>query len=120
MRRKIKKVQSTIGYRADGQAIKKAFYGRTKEAAKAVAEAYRQEHGMPQKALDIYTFAGWAKQWLLLYKKPFVSRAAYTTTYESADDSGVTFGNGNFYNFTDGYNEAGGNYAVPIEIYGIK
>ena len=83
MRRKIKKVQSTIGYRADGQAIKKAFYGRTKEAAKAVAEAYRQEHGMPQKALDIYTFAGWAKQWLLLYKKPFVSRAAYTTTYES-------------------------------------
>ena len=39
MRKKIKKVQSVIGYRADGQAIKKAFYGRTKEAAKAVAEA---------------------------------------------------------------------------------
>ena len=83
MRKKIKKVQSVIGYRADGQAIKKAFYGRTKEAAKAVAEAYRQEHGTPQKALDIYTFAGLAKQWLLLYKRPFVSRSAYTTTYES-------------------------------------
>lgn len=46
--------------------------------------------------------------------------AVVTRVVTVADNFSVTFGNGNFYNFTDGYNEAGGNYAVPIEIYGIK
>lgn len=46
--------------------------------------------------------------------------AVVTRVVTVADNFSVTFGNGNFYNFTDGYSEAGGNYAVPIEIYGIK
>jgi hypothetical protein len=67
---------------------------------------------------------------MAIFKAPKGATAFILPTHETtaivsrvvtaADDSGVTFGNGNFYNFTDGYNEAGGNYAVPIEIYGIK
>ncbi len=46
--------------------------------------------------------------------------AIVTRVVTSVDDSNITFGDGNFYNLIDGYSESGGNYAIPISIYGIK
>lgn len=82
---KLKKYMGTVGTRADGRPIKKAFYGITVAQAKQKAAEYIKANGGPEKRCkaDEYTFAGWARQWLLVYKQPTVTAKAYYTTYES-------------------------------------
>ena len=82
LRRRVKTVKVVIGYKADNTAIKKAFYGRTKESAEARAARWLEEHGTPEKNADVLTVGGWAARWLRIYKKPDVSASTYKTTYE--------------------------------------
>ena len=56
--------------------------GRSKADAKAKYFAYIAEHGQAEKCSDLYTVSGWAAQWLLLYKRPYITDPAYSTTYE--------------------------------------
>lgn len=78
----LKKVMIPIGFKADNTPIKKAFYGRSKAQAMDRAERWIEFHGAPQKQADILTVGGWAARWLAVYKRPDVTPAAYSTTYE--------------------------------------
>ena len=82
MRKKLQIFNGTVAYKADKTPIKRAFYGRTKADARQKYEAYIAQHGQPDKHNDLYTVAGWASQWLLLYKRPYITDPAYSTTYE--------------------------------------
>lgn len=82
MRKKLQTYIGTVAYRADKTPIKRAFYGRTKADARQKYEVYIAQHGQPDKPNDLYTVAGWASQWLLLYKRPYITDPAYSTTYE--------------------------------------
>lgn len=74
MRKKLQIFNGTVAYKADKTPIKRAFYGRTKADARQKYEAYIAQHGQPDKHNDLYTVAGWASQWLLLYKRPYITR----------------------------------------------
>lgn len=82
MRKKLQTYNGIVAYKADKTPIKRAFYGRTKADARQKYEAYIAERGQPDKHSDLYTVAGWAAQWLLLYKRPYITDPAYSTTYE--------------------------------------
>lgn len=83
--RKLKKHMAIVGKRADGRPIIKPFYGLTISEAKAKAAEYITQNSadLIRQRDDEYTFGGWARQWLLLYKQPTISAKAYYTTYES-------------------------------------
>lgn len=82
MRKKLQIYYGIVAYKADKTPIKRAFHGRSKADAKARYFAYLEEHGPAERQNDLYTVAGWAAQWLLLYKRPYVSDPAYSTSYE--------------------------------------
>ena len=82
MRKKLQTYQGVIAYKADKTPVKRVFYGRSKAEAKAKYFAYIAEHGQAEKCSDLYTVSGWAAQWLLLYKRPYITDPAYSTTYE--------------------------------------
>lgn len=82
MRKKLQIYNGIVAYKADKTPIKRAFYGKTKADARQKYAAYLEERGQPDKPNDLYTVAGWASQWLLLYKRPYITDPAYSTTYE--------------------------------------
>lgn len=82
MQKRLQVYTGIIAYKADKTPIKRAFYARTKSAAKQKYAAYLEERGRPDRCNDIYTVSGWASQWLLLYKRPYITDPAYSTTYE--------------------------------------
>ncbi len=84
-KKKLKKVDATIGRRADGTPVLKPFYGLTVAEAKGKAEAYQNDIGYEKRLIseNEFYFRGWAARWLLTYKKPFVTPNAYYTTYEN-------------------------------------
>lgn len=81
-KKKLQTYYGTVAYKADKTPVKRAFYGRSKADAKAKYFAYIAEHGQAEKCSDLYTVSGWAAQWLLLYKRPYITDPAYSTTYE--------------------------------------
>ena len=81
-KKKLQTYYGTVAYKADKTAVKRAFHGRSKADAKAKYFAYIAEHGQAEKCSDLYTVSGWAAQWLLLYKRPYITDPAYSTTYE--------------------------------------
>lgn len=81
-RRKLQTYYGIVAYKADKTPIKRAFHGRTKTDARQKYAAYLEEKGPLEKPSDLYTVAGWATQWLLLYKRPYITDPAYSTTYE--------------------------------------
>ena len=82
MQKRLQVYTGVIAYKADQTPIKRSFYARTKAAAKQKYAAYLEERGRPDRCNDIYTVSGWASQWLLLYKRPYITDPAYSTTYE--------------------------------------
>ena len=81
-KKKLQTYYGTVAYKADKTPVKRAFHGRSKADAKAKYFAYIAEHGQAEKCSDLYTVSGWAAQWLLLYKRPYITDPAYSTTYE--------------------------------------
>ena len=84
-KRKLKKYEGLIGHRADGEPVLRPFWGRTIPEAKQQYRGYlAREHIDVSRTVgkDEFTFRGWAKRWLLDYKKPAVTPKAYSTTYE--------------------------------------
>lgn len=90
MRKSVKKkvlktYEGIIGHRADGEPVFRLFYGRTISEAKQRYRTYLEDKNIDITHTitdDNFTFRGWARRWLLDYKKPVVSPKAYKTTYE--------------------------------------
>lgn len=84
-KKNLKKYDGIIGRRADGEAVTRPFRGRTVAEAKQQYHTYLTEHGIDAERKicdDEFLVRGWARRWLLDYKKPAVSTKAYYTTYE--------------------------------------
>lgn len=84
-KKKLRKFDAEIGRRADGTPVTKPFYVLTVAEAKEKARTYQEGVGYKTRLVsenDFY-FRGWARRWLLTYKKPFVTENAYYTTYEN-------------------------------------
>lgn len=84
-KKRLKKYEGLIGHRADGEPVLRPFWGRTVAEAKQQYRNYLVEKGIDVTrtiSSDEFLFRGWARRWLLDYKKPAVSDKAYHTTYE--------------------------------------
>ena len=78
-KKNLKKYDGIIGRRADGEAVTRPFRGRTVAEAKQQYHTYLTEHGIDAERKicdDEFLVRGWARRWLLDYKKPAVSTKA--------------------------------------------
>lgn len=80
-RKGLVEIQRTIGHDHNGKAIKKSFYGKTRE--EALAKWYIFENDIVEKEnKKIKTpFNEWATEWLWTYKAPNVKPSTFDTTY---------------------------------------
>lgn len=84
----IYEVKVTIGHSLDGKLIRKSFYSSvSKDDARAKAEEYKIKQEVTARTGIIdpsenVTFEKWARKWLEVYKKPYVSNNSYIATYK--------------------------------------
>ena len=74
-------IKRIVGYDAEGRAIKKSFYGSSKDDALQHYLNYISEAEKKQAEKKRMDFASWAEQWLYVYKEPDVKPTTFLTTY---------------------------------------
>lgn len=85
----IYEVKVTIGHTLDGNLIRKSFYSSVSKAdARAKAEEYKIKQEVTNRTgiidpSNTITFEKWARKWLEVYKKPYVSDNTYLFTYKN-------------------------------------
>lgn len=75
-------IQRVIGYELDGKAIKKSFYGKSKDEALSKFEDYKRNVQKAEEEKKYILFSIWVEQWLENYKKPDVKPSTFDSTYE--------------------------------------
>lgn len=68
--------RAVVGTSADGKPLRKSFYGRTRQVAKAKYDEYKSA-GVPVE--KVVSVALWAPQWLEIYKKDRIAYTSYRT-----------------------------------------
>ena len=75
-------IQRVIGYEINGKAIKKSFYGSSKDDALSKFEDYKRNVQKAEDERKRILFSSWVEQWLETYKKPDVKPSTFLTTYQ--------------------------------------
>jgi integrase len=75
-------IQRTIGYTADGQAIKKSFYGSNKEEALRRYQDFLTEAERKAEAKKRTDFVSWVEEWLYTYKEGSMKETSFLSSYK--------------------------------------
>ena len=75
-------IQRVIGYEIDGKAIKKSFYGSSKDDALSKFEDYKRNHLKKGEEKKPILFSSWTQEWLETYKKPDIKPITFDATYD--------------------------------------
>lgn len=75
-------IQRVIGYDLNGKAIKKSFYGNSKDEALSKFEDFKRNTQKTEAEKKRILFSIWVDRWLEVYKKPEVKPITYDGTYE--------------------------------------
>ena len=74
-------MKRTIGHDAEGNGVRKSFYGRNRQEAMEQYISYMEAKNVNAQEKKAIPFDEWAERWLVDYKKPDVREITYQTTY---------------------------------------
>lgn len=74
-------LKKTIGHDANGNPIRKSFYGKNKDEAQILYEAYRRGEEQRAEEKKNILFPSWVEKWLETYKRGDVKETTFLTTY---------------------------------------
>ena len=75
-------LKKTIGYDADGKAIRKSFYAKNKDEAQILYEDFRRSAEKKEAEKKNILFSSWVEKWLETYKRGDVKETTFLTTYQ--------------------------------------
>lgn len=75
-------IQRVIAYDITGKAIKKSFYGSSKDEALSKFEDFKRNAQKAEEEKKKILFSSWVEEWLETYKKPDVKPITFDGTYE--------------------------------------
>jgi integrase len=75
-------LKKTIGYDANGNAIRKSFYGKNKDEAQRAYEDFRRDEEKREAEKKCTMFSSWVERWLETYKRCDVKETTFLTTYK--------------------------------------
>ena len=75
-------LKKTIGHDANGNPIRKSFYGRNKDEAQRAYEDFRRDEDKREAEKKCTSFSSWVDRWLETYKRYDVKETTFLTTYK--------------------------------------
>ena len=75
-------LKRVIGYTADGEKIRKSFYGANKDEALLKYHEYLSEAERREAEKKQTSFSSWVEKWLYTYKEPDVKPTTFLSTYK--------------------------------------
>jgi integrase len=75
-------LKKTIGHDANGNPIRKSFYGKNKEEAQIIYEQFRRGEETREAEKKNILFSSWVERWLETYKRGDVKETTFLTTYK--------------------------------------
>jgi integrase len=75
-------LKKTIGHDANGNPIRKSFYGKNKDEAQIMYEQFRRGEEIREAEKKNLLFSAWVDRWLETYKRGDVKETTFLTTYK--------------------------------------
>ena len=75
-------IARVVGYKPDGSAIKKSFYGKNKEEALSKYYEFKLEIERKEEEKKHMPIELWIDKWLYVYKEPDVKETTFISTYK--------------------------------------
>ena len=73
-------VKRTIGYTANGDPVRKSFYGASKLEAEEAYQEYLHDRERREEAKKRTDFASWVNEWLYTYKEPDMKASSFQSS----------------------------------------